>query len=139
MTEGTAGVAYSRLDGAARSRRISAARRRHRPLPVSALPNALRRRRRGLTQVPWLLALPGLVALFAFHFLPIGFGSYYAFTDWNGLTPRELDRPRGTSARSSHDPTASGALWHTLELAGLLRRARERDRPRRSRSGSTGP
>ena len=29
-------------------------------------------RRRGLRQVPWLLALPGLVALFAFHFLPIG-------------------------------------------------------------------
>src|SRR5262249_39943010 len=51
-----------------------------------------------------------------FHFLPIGFGAYYAFTSWNGDTHaswvglanfREIAR----------DAAARGALWHTLELA----------------------
>jgi raffinose/stachyose/melibiose transport system permease protein len=69
--------------------------------------------------VPWLLALPAVTALFAFHFLPIGFGAYYAFTDWNGLAHahwvglanfREIAR----------DATARGALWHTLELAACF-------------------
>jgi raffinose/stachyose/melibiose transport system permease protein len=79
----------------------------------------LRTRRRRLNQVPWLLAVPALLALFAFHFLPIGFGAYYAFTNWNGVAHanwvglanfREIAR----------DADARGALWHTLELAGCF-------------------
>jgi len=86
---------------------------------LSSLREAFRPRRRRLNRVPWALALPGLVALFAFHFLPIAFGAYYAFTSWNGLTHatwlglanfREIAR----------DTTARGALWHTLELAGCF-------------------
>jgi raffinose/stachyose/melibiose transport system permease protein len=69
--------------------------------------------------VPWLLALPGLAALVAFHYLPIGFGAYYAFTEWNGLTHERwigLENFRDIVA----DRTARGALWHTLELAGAF-------------------
>jgi raffinose/stachyose/melibiose transport system permease protein len=80
---------------------------------------ALRARRRGLNDVPWLLAVPALVALFTFHFVPIGFGGYYAFTDWNGLTHASWVGLRNFRAIAA-DPFARGALWHTLELAGCF-------------------
>jgi raffinose/stachyose/melibiose transport system permease protein len=67
--------------------------------------------------VPWLLALPGLAALVVFHFLPIGFGSYYAFTKWNGLTHATWIGLRNFRDIFA-DQSARGALWHTLELAG---------------------
>jgi raffinose/stachyose/melibiose transport system permease protein len=72
-------------------------------------------RRRGPTEVPWLLALPGIAALILFHFVPIAFGGFYAFTNWNGLTRAEwvgLANFRDIFA----DPPARAALWHTLEL-----------------------
>jgi len=75
------------------------------------------RSRRGVRQVPWLLALPGVAALVAFHLVPVGFGAYYAFTSWNGLTHASwvgLQNFRDIV----DDATARGALLHTLELAG---------------------
>jgi raffinose/stachyose/melibiose transport system permease protein len=66
--------------------------------------------------VPWFLALPGVAALLAFHYLPVAFGSYYAFTKWNGLghaTWVGVANFRDIFA----DPFARGALYHTLELA----------------------
>jgi raffinose/stachyose/melibiose transport system permease protein len=71
---------------------------------------------RRLKQVPWLFAVPGLVALFAFHYLPVAFGGYYAFTDWDGLTTASwvgLDNFRAIAG----DQVARGALRHTIELA----------------------
>jgi raffinose/stachyose/melibiose transport system permease protein len=69
--------------------------------------------------VPWLLAVPGLVALFAFHFVPVGFGGYYAFTNWNGLTHASWIGLRNFRDILG-DASARGALWHTLELAGCF-------------------
>jgi len=69
--------------------------------------------------VPWLLALPGLVALVCFHFLPIGFGAFYAFTNWDGLSHATwigLQNFREIFG----DEVARGAFWHTLELAGCF-------------------
>lgn len=69
--------------------------------------------------MPWLFALPGLAALAAFHYVPIGFGAYYAFTEWDGFTHESwigLENFRDIFA----DRTARGALWHTLELAGAF-------------------
>jgi raffinose/stachyose/melibiose transport system permease protein len=66
--------------------------------------------------VPWLLALPAVLALVLFHFLPIAVGGSFAFTDWNGLSHASwvgLDNFRAIA----RDPTPRGALWHTLELA----------------------
>lgn len=68
--------------------------------------------------MPWLLAVPGIAALVLFHFVPIGVGGYYAFTDrtlthtnWVGLSNfREI----------ADSGTARGALWHTLELAACF-------------------
>jgi raffinose/stachyose/melibiose transport system permease protein len=87
---------------------------------VGALPVELRverttaRRRRG--QVPWLLAVPGVVFLLAFHFVPIAFGGWYAFTSWNGLTHASWVGLRNFRA-IFRDPLARGVVWHTLELA----------------------
>jgi raffinose/stachyose/melibiose transport system permease protein len=67
--------------------------------------------------VPWLLAVPALLALLLFHFVPIGIGGYYAFTDWNGLTHARWVGFANFRAIAS-DATARGVLWHTLELAG---------------------
>jgi raffinose/stachyose/melibiose transport system permease protein len=73
-------------------------------------------RRSGLKQVPWVLALPGIVAVVAFHYAPVGAGGYFAFTNWNGLTHASwvgLKNFRDIFA----DRTSRAALWHSLELA----------------------
>jgi raffinose/stachyose/melibiose transport system permease protein len=77
------------------------------------------RRRGGPRRVPWILAIPAVGFLFAFHLVATSAGGQYAFTSWNGLTAsakyiglanfREL---------FSRDPIARDALYHTLELAG---------------------
>lgn len=72
-----------------------------------------------MRQVPWLLALPGLVALLAFHFVPVGYGAYSAFTDWNGVSHASFVGLRNFREIAS-DVAARGALFHTLELAGCF-------------------
>ena len=62
-----------------------------------------------------MLALPGLAALFAFHFVPIGLGGYYAFTDWNGTSARWLGLDNFREI--ARDDATRGALRHTLLLA----------------------
>jgi raffinose/stachyose/melibiose transport system permease protein len=71
--------------------------------------------RAGQRKVPWLLAVPALLFLLAFHFVPIAFGGYYAFTDWNLLTHAHWIGLRNFRD-ILHDPTARAALWHTLQL-----------------------
>lgn len=86
-------------------------------LEIQEVPDqaAPKRIKAGQRRIPWLLVLPALVFLFAFHFVPIGFGSYYAFTDWNLLKPAHWVGLRNFR-EILHDPVARGALWHTLEL-----------------------
>jgi raffinose/stachyose/melibiose transport system permease protein len=67
--------------------------------------------------VPWLIAVPGILCLLAYHLIPTAAGSWYAFTDWDGLTDARfvgLDNFR----ELFQDPVTRGALWHTLYLAG---------------------
>ena len=72
-------------------------------------------RRRGVRDVPWIVALPAIGLLVAFHFVPVGFGSYYAFTNWNGISHARWIGLQNFR-EIFHDPGARGALWHTLEL-----------------------
>lgn len=69
--------------------------------------------------MPWLLALPGLVAVFAFHYAPVAAGGYFAFTDWNGISHASWVGLRNFREIFA-DRTARGALWHTLELTGCF-------------------
>jgi raffinose/stachyose/melibiose transport system permease protein len=73
----------------------------------------------GPLRVPWLLALPGIAALVLFHFVAIGFGAYYAFTNWNGLTNATWVGLANFREIVS-DRTAQAALRHTLILAGCF-------------------
>jgi raffinose/stachyose/melibiose transport system permease protein len=70
--------------------------------------------------VPWLLAVPGLATIVAFHFVAIGFGAYYAFTSWNGFS----DTPHWVGLANFReifsDSAARAPLWHTLELTGCF-------------------
>jgi raffinose/stachyose/melibiose transport system permease protein len=82
---------------------------------MSAVRQVLLPQRRAVIRAPWLLALPGIAALFAFHFVPIVFGGYYAFTSWDGARAAWLGL--GNFREIAHDEATRGALWHTIELA----------------------
>ena len=58
--------------------------RRPRPA-VSRRTRVPARRRGGPRRAPWLLALPAIVLLVAFHFVAQAEGAWYAFTDWHGV------------------------------------------------------
>jgi raffinose/stachyose/melibiose transport system permease protein len=66
-----------------------------------------------------VLALPAVVALFAFHLVPVAFGGYYAFTDWNGVSRASWIGLRNFR-EIFDDPLARGVLWHTLALAACF-------------------
>ena len=65
---------------------------------------------------PWLLAVPAFLALLLFHFVPIGVGAYFAFTDWDGLSHANWIGLQNFR-EIAHDAVVRHALWHTLELA----------------------
>jgi raffinose/stachyose/melibiose transport system permease protein len=77
-------------------------------------------RRRGGTNrraVPWWFTVPALL-LFAFVVLvPSARGVYYAFTDWDGLSPVFSWIGFGNFAEMVDDPAATQAIWHTLVIA----------------------
>jgi raffinose/stachyose/melibiose transport system permease protein len=77
-----------------------------------------RRSRGGPRQVPWILALPAVAFLVAFHFIPGVAGGWYAFTDWNGITAHANYVGLRNFREIFHSADARGALFHTLELAG---------------------
>ncbi|MBE8516044.1 sugar ABC transporter permease [Amycolatopsis sp. H6(2020)] len=71
----------------------------------------------GRRGVPWWFTLPALL-LFAFVVLvPSARGVYYAFTDWDGLSPDFSWIGFGNFAAMVDDPAATQALWHTLVIA----------------------
>jgi raffinose/stachyose/melibiose transport system permease protein len=76
------------------------------------------RRRGGPRRVPWVLAVPAVAFLVAFHFIPAVAGGWYAFTDWNGVSA-SADWVGLRNFRQIFDSSDTrGALFHTLELAG---------------------
>ena len=53
------------------------------PGPQATIGQRRRRTRRG---IPLLWAFPGLALAVAVHFVAVGAGAWYAFTDWNGIS-----------------------------------------------------
>jgi raffinose/stachyose/melibiose transport system permease protein len=74
-------------------------------------------RRPGLLQLGhWWWALPGVVLVFAIHYVATGIGGFFAFTDWTGLGNFSwvgFDN----FVKIFQDPTKIGALGNTLFLA----------------------
>ncbi|MEV6373279.1 carbohydrate ABC transporter permease [Micromonospora musae] len=85
------------------------------PTPTSRRrPVAADRRR---TSPPWWFAAPALL-LFAFVVLvPSVRGVYYAFTDWDGLSPDLSFIGLGNFTDITRDPDAVQAIRHTLVIA----------------------
>ncbi|MEU9828167.1 carbohydrate ABC transporter permease [Micromonospora chersina] len=66
---------------------------------------------------PWWFAAPAML-LFAFIVLvPSVRGVYYAFTDWDGLSPDFAFVGLDNFAGIARDPDARQAIWHTLVIA----------------------
>ena len=75
--------------------------------------------RGGPRRAPWLLALPAIALLLAFHFVAQAEGAWYAFTDWDGVSPAHwvgLDNFRHIWASD----VQRGALWNSLKLAAAF-------------------
>jgi raffinose/stachyose/melibiose transport system permease protein len=66
---------------------------------------------------PWWFMVPALL-LFGFVVLvPSARGVYYAFTDWDGLSPNLSFVGLGNFVEMVGDPDARQAMWHTLLIA----------------------
>jgi raffinose/stachyose/melibiose transport system permease protein len=66
---------------------------------------------------PWWFVVPALL-LFGFVVLvPSARGVYYAFTDWDGLSPDFAFVGLGNFVEMVSDPAARQAVWHTLVIA----------------------
>ncbi|WP_105974275.1 carbohydrate ABC transporter permease [Streptomyces geranii] len=75
------------------------------------------RGRRERTTPPWWFALPAML-LFAFVVLvPSVRGVYYAFTDWDGLSPDFSFVGLDNFSEMFRDEDARQAVWHTLLIA----------------------
>ena len=74
------------------------------------------RRRRPGGSVPWLWVVPAVAVVLAFRYVATGAGTWYAFTDWDGLSDATwvgLDNFR----QILDDPASRGALENTIKLA----------------------
>jgi raffinose/stachyose/melibiose transport system permease protein len=75
---------------------------------------------RRTTGPPWWFAAPALV-LFAFVVLvPSARGLYFAFTDWDGLSPDWSLVGLANFTEMFDDPHAIQAIWHTLLVAAAV-------------------
>jgi raffinose/stachyose/melibiose transport system permease protein len=78
-----------------------------------------RRRRIGLPGVPLLWAVPGFALAVAVHFVAVGAGAWYAFTDWNGISASANWIGFDNFREILESEVARSALWHTLELTAV--------------------
>jgi raffinose/stachyose/melibiose transport system permease protein len=79
-------------------------------------PTTPTRRRRPGGSVPWIWVLPAVAVVLAFRYVATGAGTWYAFTDWDGLSDATwvgLDNFR----QIFEDPASRGALKNTIVLA----------------------
>ena len=74
-------------------------------------------RRRGVREVPWLLAVPAVGLLVAFHFAADRLRRLLRVHELERAQPRDAGSGSQNFREIFRDPAARGALWHTLELA----------------------
>lgn len=77
-----------------------------------------RRFRKGTVRsVPWILVVPAGLLVFAMHYVAVGAGAWYAFTNWSGETAHADFVGLANFKRILTDPEGYGSLGHTLLLA----------------------
>ena len=76
-----------------------------------------RRRSSRQRKISMLWVLPAVLIVLAVHYVAVGAGGWYAFTDWNGLTAHARYIGLGNFRAILRDPAARGSLENTLKLA----------------------
>jgi raffinose/stachyose/melibiose transport system permease protein len=76
-----------------------------------------RRSRRYARAAPWIWVVPAVAVVLALRYVATGAGAWYAFTDWDGISPHAKFVGLDNFRRIFNDPSSRGALEHTLELA----------------------
>jgi raffinose/stachyose/melibiose transport system permease protein len=95
----------------------------HEELARRSIRTFFRRRGRykgGPRRVPWLLAVPAVLAVLALRYLSTIVGGIYAFTDWNGLGLYPNWIGFRNFANIFKDAATQAALSHTLQLAAMF-------------------
>jgi raffinose/stachyose/melibiose transport system permease protein len=94
----------------------------HEKLDRRSTPRWLRRERRrgGPRRVPWLLAVPAVLAVLSLRYLSTILGGLYSFTDWNGLGLYPDWIGFRNFANIFKDAATRAALSHTLQLAAMF-------------------
>ncbi|MDR1237437.1 MAG: sugar ABC transporter permease [Propionibacteriaceae bacterium] len=67
---------------------------------------------------PWIFAVPAVIVILVLRYVPSLVGGAYAFTNWDGTSLNADFVGLRNFVSIFTDPTTSGALWHTLFLAG---------------------
>jgi raffinose/stachyose/melibiose transport system permease protein len=67
--------------------------------------------------VPWLWAVPALLVVLAYRYAATAAGTWYAFTDWDGISSHARWVGFDNFRHIFRDAASRGALEHTLELA----------------------
>ncbi|MBP5865801.1 sugar ABC transporter permease [Streptomyces scabiei] len=92
----------------------------HQRLPDGGRPPGARpapRRRRAPTTAPWWFALPAMLLFVFVVLVPSVRGVYYAFTDWDGLSPDFSFVGPDNFTEMLRDEDATRAIGHTLLIA----------------------
>ena len=76
-----------------------------------------RRRVRSSRGAPWLWVVPAVAVVLALRYAATAAGAWYAFTDWDGISPHANFIGLDNFRKIFNDPASRGALEHTLELA----------------------
>jgi raffinose/stachyose/melibiose transport system permease protein len=63
--------------------------------------------------------MPALVLAVATHFVAVGAGAWYAFTDWNGISASAKWVGLGNFREIFESDVARSALYHTLQLTAV--------------------
>jgi raffinose/stachyose/melibiose transport system permease protein len=101
------------------SDRVGAVRRKKhgdRVGPYSSQSPGSRRGPRGVTLGSWWWVLPAVVLVLAIHYLSVGVGGFFAFTNWTGLGAFKLIGIQNF-IQIFQNPELRGALLNTLFLA----------------------
>ena len=88
-------------------------------MSVATPPTARRRTRsrRYGRGAPWVWVVPALLVVLALRYASTAAGAWYAFTNWDGISPGATFVGLDNFRDILNDPASRGALEHTLSLA----------------------
>ena len=74
-------------------------------------------RKRNGRGAPWVWVVPAVIVVLTFRYVATGAGAWYAFTDWDGISPHAHFVGLSNFRKILDDPASRGGLEHTIELA----------------------